>query len=194
MAKKSDDGDDLSDYGLAGVDPRKVQQQEVPVIKDDDGERVAADVHDDILGLIGASGALGESPAFQAALAARLSKRSPIAKTKSRRWPLGFGPQTVAPGQTISIQVQPRVLFRGNKIINTGDSTDLVLVGLFVGQRPQLSHFKHPIPVANFAATSLDSGTVMGTCDPALAITVQVKSIGLVERVFSMTIIGQVIP
>ena len=67
-----------------------------------------------------------------------------VQPTKKRRWTVGFGPAVVPPNSTVTVQAQPQTLFRGEKLINTGDSTGLFIQGLFVGQinHPEIAVFR----------------------------------------------------
>lgn len=108
--------------------------------------------------------------AFQAALAQRLAKRTPIVQkvnpTKKRRWMMGFGPTAIPPSSTVTIQAQPQCLFRGEKLLNTGDSANLFIQGLFVGQKSQLPTFQNPISVGAFAVNALDNELLMDQLGP----------------------------
>ena len=115
--------------------------------------------------LAAASGKIKASTAYQNALAAKLAKRSPIVQkiqpTKKRRWMMGFGPTAIPPSSTVTIQAQPQCLFRGEKLLNTGDSANLFIQGLFVGQKSQLPTFQNPISVGAFAVNALDNELLM---------------------------------
>lgn len=139
------------------------------------------------------SAALRKSAAFKAALAAKAERRAPIvqkvAPTKKRRWTVGFGPVAVGPFTTVTIQSQPQCLFRGEKLINTGDP-GLFIQGLFVGQKSQLPTFQNPISVATYAGTVLDNELMLDTCDPALFITMQIQNPSAATLTFAMSIVG----
>jgi hypothetical protein len=128
--------------------------------------------HEEILGMEEILGALQAASskikggsAFQNALANKLAKRAPIVQrvqpTKKRRWTVGFGPATVPPLTTVTVQAQPQCLFRGEKLINTGDQNGLFIQGLFVGQKSQLPTFQNPIAVSTYAGTVLDNELLM---------------------------------
>ena len=151
-----------------------------------------------ILGALAASAAkIKGGSAFQQALAAKLARRAPIVQkvqpTKKRRWTVGFGPAAVPPNSTVTVQAQPQCLFRGEKLINTGDSTGLYVQGLFVGQKSQLPTFQNPIAVSTYAGTVLDNELMMDTCDPALFITFQIQNTTAATATWSMSIIGHTV-
>lgn len=151
----------------------------------------------EILGAEGvSSGAVRGSAAFKAALARNAERRAPIVQkvspTKKRRWTVALGPDAVPPNSTVTFQVQPQTLFRGEKLINTGDSA-LFIQGLFVGQKSQLPTFQNPISVATYAPGVLDNELMMDTCDPALFITMQVQNRTADTLTFSMSIIGHAV-
>lgn len=102
---------------------------------------------------------------------------------------LTFGPQDIQPKATVTVQMQPGCLFRGLKITNTGDADDLVVSGLFVGEKPQLYDLWE-LPVSDFCAEMARRSLQMDTCDPALFITWQVKNTGNILRTWSATIKG----
>jgi hypothetical protein len=182
------DDDDIMIHGLQG----KARPDEEMV----GGEEILGD---EILGaaLAAASSRIKGSTAFQNALAARLAKRAPITQkvhpTKKRRWTIGLGPAAVPPSSTVTVQSQPQVLFRGEKLINTGDSTGLFIQGLFVGNKSQLPTFQSPIAVGTYAGGVLDNELMMDTCDPALFITVQVQNTSAATLTWAMSIIGHAV-
>ena len=75
----------------------------------------------EILGAVQAASAakVRGSAAYNAAMAAKLAKRSPIVQnvhpTKKRRWVVGFGPAAIPPNTTVTVQSQPQCLFRGQE-------------------------------------------------------------------------------
>lgn len=179
---------DISIYGLQG--------------KARDEEDVLG--HEEILGMeeiLGAMAAASQkiqgSSAFQAALANKLAKRAPIVQkvqpTKKRRWIVGFGPATVPPLTTVTVQSQPQCLFRGEKVLNTGDVAGLFIQGLFVGQKSQLPTFQNPIAVAAFGTGVLDNELMLDTCDPALFITWQIQNTTSATLTWSSSIVGHAV-
>ena len=145
------------------------------------------------------SEALEKNPAFQQALANKLANRPPLFDytrkqplNKARQWVIGFGPTPVPPYGTITNQQQPRVLFRAEKIINTGNGDGLALSSLFVGNRSQLPP-NVSIPLSNFNANGLDRGMIMDTCDPALMITMQVQNSTSAILTFSAALYGKAV-
>lgn len=181
--------DDISIYGLQGKsrdEEELVGHQEI--------------LGDEILGAIQqvlSSNRLRSGQPFQAALAARAAKRAPVVQrvlpTKKRRWTVGFGPTAIPPSSTVTIQAQPQVLFRGEKLINTGDSTGLFIQGMFVGNKPQLPTFQSPIAVSTYAGTVLDNEQLFDTCDPALFITFQIQNTTAATLTWSMSMIGHAV-
>lgn len=160
--------------------------------------------HEEILGMQEILGALAASAqklqgssAFQTALANKLARRAPIVQkvqpTKKRRWIVGFGPATVPPLTTVTVQSQPQCLFRGEKILNTGDSVGLYVQGLFVGQKSQLPTFQNPIAVAAFGTGVLDNELLLDTCDPALFITWQIQNATGGTLTWSTSVVGHAV-
>lgn len=152
----------------------------------------------EILGALGASSAAVKgSSAFQQALANKLAKRAPITQrvqpTKKRRWTVGFGPAVIPPLSTVTVQAQPQCLFRGEKLINTGDAAGLFIQGLFVGQKSQLPTFQNPIAVGTYAGGVLDNELMMDTCDPALFITFQIQNTNALTATWAMSVIGHTV-
>jgi hypothetical protein len=161
-------------------------------------------MHEEILGMEEILGALAAasqkikgSSAFQSALAQKLARRAPITQqvppTKKRRQVVGFGPAAVPPNSTVTVQAQPQCLFRGEKLINSGDSTGLFIQGLFVGAVSQLPTLQNPIALAVFAGTVLDNELMLDTCDPALFITWQIQNTTAATLTFSASIIGHIV-
>lgn len=153
---------------------------------------------DEILGLLQASSStIKGGSAFQSALANRLAKRAPIVQkvqpTKKRRYTMGFGPATVPPGTTITAQGQPQVLFRGEKLINTGDYTGLFIQGMFVGNKPQLPTFQNSIACKTYEGQVLDNEMLFDTCDPALFVTFQIQNVSAGTLTWSMSLIGHIV-
>jgi hypothetical protein len=186
MANRYDD--DIEIHGLQG---KSRPEEEVA------GEEILG--HEEILGLLAAaSQQIKGGSAFQNALAQKLAKRAPIVQkvqpTKKRRWTIGFGPTVIPPSTTVTVQSQPQCLFRGEKLINTGDSTGVFIQGLFVGQKSQLPTFQNPIAVSTYAGGVLDNELMMDTCDPALFITFQVQNTSAtLTATWAMSIIGHTV-
>lgn len=183
--------DDVYTFGLAG--------------QSRDGIEVLGESHEilgaqDILGALiqaASSAQIKGSPAFQQALAQKMARRAPIVQTvqptKKRRWTVGFGPAVIPPLTTVTVQAQPQTLFRGEKLVNTGDEKGLYIQGLFVGQKSQLPTFQNPIAVSTYAGTVLDNELMMDTCDPALFITFQIQNATGATATWSMSIIGHAV-
>ena len=134
----------------------------------------------ELLGLTTSSPAIKGSTAFQTALAQRMAARAPITKhvppTKKRRWPVGFIGSGGPASGTVNIQVQPQCLFRGEKLI-CSESTPggSAIVGIFVGNLPQLPTLQNTIATSAFASGALDNEMLFDTCGPAMFITFQVQ-------------------
>jgi hypothetical protein len=140
---------------------------------------------DDVLG------SLAQASPFTKALAERRASSRPLVSRvpKARRWVIGFGPEQIPPNSTVTVTAQPRCLFRGEKIINTGDSKGLYITGLFIGRKSQLPG---PISVSVWESP-LERGILMDTCDAALAITFQIQNVAAATLTWSMSIIGKAI-
>jgi hypothetical protein len=151
----------------------------------------------EILGVGASSTALKSSPAFKEALARQLARRAPVvrqvAPTKKRRWPIAFGPTGIPPNTTVTLTASPQVLYRGEKLVNTGDATNLYISGMFVGNKPQLPSLGNSVSVSAFANTVLDNEMQFDTCDPALSITIQVQNIGATTYTASLTLFGHAV-
>jgi hypothetical protein len=115
---------------------------------------------------------------------------SRVQPARKKPWTVPFGPAVVPPGQTVTVQKQPQVLFRCEHLINVGDEDDLYIQGLFVGRKSQLPSFQNPIPVSVYRDSMMDSGQLFDTCDPALLITFQISNRGTVPRTFAMDMRG----
>lgn len=199
--------DDLDEFGLiehvaAPVKPANVKPNDSSVFL---GEHFPTQEMSDamlgaqeILGLAGST-EIKSSSSFQAALAAHLARRTPsmqrVPLTKKRRWSIAFGPVTVPPLTTITAEAQPRVLYRGERFINTGDVTDLFMTSLYVGSKSQFpaSNFSG-IPIKAFSPGALPNGLMtLDTCEPESAIAVQIQNVGNVARTWAMTLFGIVV-
>lgn len=195
---------DLDEFGLIEHVPAVVQKEKVETLPPDSraGDIAIGGMNSqevlgaamEILGLNGNNANIKQSQAFKDALARQLANRRPITKhvtpMKKRRWPIAFGPTTVPPMMTITATAQVAALFRGEKLINTGDTTNLMMSSLFVGSKSQLPKSSNPISVKAFSPQTLDSEMLMDTCQPDQSITVQVQNIGGVTQTWSMTLFG----
>lgn len=114
-------------------------------------------------------------------------------RRKTRSWVLPFGPIIVPPLYSITIQERPGILFRGEDLINTGDTEGLFLVGLFVRQTSQIPTFQNPIPVSQCQRRPLDSGTSLDTCAPDDVITLQIQNASSAPKTFSMNLVGRTV-
>jgi hypothetical protein len=182
---------DIDIYGLHGRS-RTTEDEEVM-----GAHEILGAVHE-ILGLNTSSSKVQGSPAFAQALARRVAARAPMTKqvqpTKKRRWPIAFGPSAVPPSTTITATANPQVLYRGEKLINTGDTTNLYISSLFVGNQQQLPSLGNPISVLSFSPGVLDNEMLFDTCQPALSITIQVQNLGTVNtQTWAMTLFGHIV-
>ncbi len=112
-------------------------------------------------------------------------------KRDTRGWHVGFGPVKVPPNATVTVQAQPQCLFKGRRIVNTGDA-DLILEGLFVGQRSQLPTFTNGILLKTYNPEVQGNDLAFTPCDPALFITWQVRNPSEKEKTFAVTVLGDV--
>lgn len=132
----------------------------------------------------------------------------------ARSWAVNFGPVTVQPGKYENLQEQPGVLFRGVGILNNGRGSvaGLRVMGIFVGQKPQISSWgQEGMALADFFAecarrqseelaklsnggdlrgVGQGRGLGMDVCDPALFITLLLKNVGEVPRECAVAIHG----
>ncbi len=148
------------------------------------------------------------SSAFAEYMAKRLAARSSIVKPKRgpRPWQIGFGPVEIPPGETVTVPAQPKVLFRGEKLIagagigklrdgtsERGGAEDLFVVGLFVGKKPQLK----PQQVLSFTDvtdktpwTGAD-GKGLDACHPACTIEIMVANLSNGPRIADLALFGE---
>lgn len=101
------------------------------------------------------------------------------AHTKARTFPVAFQ-GTCKAGTTITVQVQPQVLFRGCKLMAIDDSDEpgksTAVAGCFVGNRLVMQAFGRSIPTSEFAYDQCNNEMLWPTCDPALYITFQISA------------------
>lgn len=146
------------------------------------------------VGATGSTAAIQQSPAFTAAVARHLSRTRPImqktAITKKRLWPIAFGPTAIPAGQSTVATANPQVYFRGQKLINTGDSTGLYITQITVGNQQQLPANTNPISVTSFAPGVLENAMKFDTCQPALTLSLTVANLGAATATWSMTLFG----
>lgn len=138
---------------------------------------------------------------------------------KKRLWPIAMGPTVIKAGESVNLQAFPQVYFRGNKIICTGDEIHrsgirrllfltwcrlismlgialaqpggrCFITGLFIGSQAQLPLNTNPISTKSFDPGILDNVMLFDTCQPALAITMQIENRSDHDRVVSFTIFG----
>lgn len=111
-------------------------------------------------------------------------------KGKLRDWQIDFGPVFGKEGEVKTITIQPRVLFRGEKIIATDTAkfpgTGTVINAIFVGRKMQLPW---PLPTNHFGMSVTGNGIHMDTCDRALSISAQIEF--LEPCTFDMCIFGK---
>lgn len=109
---------------------------------------------------------------------------------RTREWCIGLGPIVVPPGEVVTLQVQPQILFRSEKIVATGEIDDVYIQGAFVGQRSQLPTFQHPIALSAFKPEAVGNGMKFDTCDPALFITFQLQNLSDKPKKVAITLLG----
>jgi hypothetical protein len=180
--------DDVDEFGLGG------RPAPAPVEAPTTGEVEPADP---AAALLGALPTAAQSPAFQKFLADRLARSRPVLQkvplNKKRRFQLNFGPLAVGPGQSAAAAVRAQVLFRGEKLINAGDSAGLQIEGLFVGQKSQFPSFQNSVSVSAFDPNSLSSGLLMDTCAPGLDITFKIRNIAAATLTWAMVLVGSAV-
>lgn len=111
---------------------------------------------------------------------------------RKRKYAVGFGPVEIPPGETKNVSAQPQALFRGQRIINTLDSDEMYVQGLFVGHKPQLPTLGNAIALACFDSSVDECEMQFDECDPALYITFQIQNASKEPKKFAATIIGEV--
>jgi len=153
------------------------------IAKDDDNY-----TGDDILAAIGAA---ASSPLFQQAFADTIMRQVPLKKTRS--WALSFGPEAVPAGGRITITQRLQMLFRGEKIINTGDVDGLYIENIFVGARMQMPNNGGAISVGAFDNRSLSSELRMDTAQPGFDIAIAVRNAATDPRTFAVSIVGKTV-
>jgi hypothetical protein len=112
--------------------------------------------------------------------------------TKGGTWALSLGPVTVPAFTSVTLQVQPKVTFRGEKLINTGSTNGLYIQSLFVGQNNNLPSLQ-PIPISLFSSESLCNDFLLDVCHPALYITLIIQNTASQAETFAASLFGKVI-
>jgi len=148
-----------------------------------------------VLGAAGASSAsIVQSPNFTRAVASQLARVRPIMQktkiTKKRVWPIAFGPTNIPAGQSTVATANPQVYFRGQKLINTGDSSGVYITQITVGNQQQLPANTNPISVSSFAPNVLENAMKFDTCQPALTLSLTVANLDTATHLWSMTLFG----
>lgn len=115
-----------------------------------------------------------------------------VTPTKTRNWSIGFGPTAIPPNTTRHVTSQPGCLFRGEKIINTGDTNGLFVKGLWVGQKSQLPTFQKPIAAAAFTNT-FGSDVLLDTCEQARAMTFEIENVTSATLTWSCSVFGRAV-
>jgi hypothetical protein len=177
-----DNKDDLSEFGLDGA-----ERTTAPRTLEENGSRdAAADALSTLL-----------SPALRQAIAKRAAAQAPVVQSvkpaKTKLHMLGFGPVTIPPFSAHQVYAQPGVVFRGEKIIYTGDKDNLLVDGIFVGKKPQFPNVAFPIAVDDLTTPPLHDGAYFATCDQASFIMFNVRNTGPKPRNFCATVVGRML-
>jgi hypothetical protein len=192
--RDEDDKDDLDEFGISGATRTNASQPGKPAKlgnKIVGGESLDWFDPTDILGDLSS---LKNSPAFQAALARRISARAPVVQKiqqiPRRNYSLAFGVATIAPHSRLTMHAKAPVRFRGEKIFCTGETDDLLINMLYVGQKLQFPQNVQNIPAVHFAHNALSSGTKLDICEAGMEISVAVENTGSTPRRFGLNIFG----
>lgn len=129
--------------------------------------------------------ALGGSAALKKSMERRPVYQKP---KKDRLWILGLGPVSFKPGETKFVDVQPKVLFRTEKIVSHEGNSDMHLSKVFVGRKAVVDLHGDTIDLGSKREIALEA-----ECHPALPIQVEVTNRGKSESRLNLSIFG-VIP
>ena len=175
--------DDLEEFGLAGE--ARVAEQVAPPTSDGEAN--------DPLNAV--SALLGKSPAFARYVAARAaaSNAFKVPLTKTQNYQISFGPITIPPYSSMILTQMPQCLFRGDKIVCTGDTAAVVINSLFVGQRSQFPQNTRAIPFSVFGSNALGSGIKLDTCEVGLSISISVENISAKPVKWGASIFGRAV-
>jgi hypothetical protein len=110
---------------------------------------------------------------------------------KNRTWSLDFGPVTLAPGETRKIDVQPKCLFRGEKISAAASGDDVRLLNIFVGREEQLKLNGDGLDFARLRDMALPDG--FREARAAFTIEVEVQNRSREPRIVDMLMTGQAV-
>lgn len=160
------------------------------------GTELAGD-HDMMALLAGADSPLANAaPAQQVALARQIAMRgSPAvvvnrAPTKSRLYPQGFGPTTIAAGATVNIIVQPQVAFKGKRLVIPSDFAGAVLVNdIKIGNNSQLPS-SNPLPGRAFTEMAFGVNIDFDTAQISQQISMSITNTSGASITFSACIFG----
>lgn len=152
-------------------------------------ELVGAD--DDISSLMGADYAVGAARAGQLPPGARQVAQMARPATRAREYPLGFvSAGTVAAGATATIQAQPQIVFRGERLIVPSDiAGSFIITQLIVGKNPQFVN-PNAIHCRTFAENGVGVRLHMDTAQISQIITITVTNISGAAATFYATLIG----
>lgn len=116
--------------------------------------------------------------------------RPPAAPGKTRPWQVGFGPfMNVAPGETRSVDAQPKCLFKSKNIFNTGDAEDVHLLAIYIGGEEQLKlKDGETIPFSELEPLTLAED--FRTSDPAFTMQIEFQNRSKEPRTISLAING----
>lgn len=89
---------------------------------------------------------------------------------------LVFGPVHIPARTTVLVRMQAEADFHIKKILNTGDTEDLYIAGMFVGDKPQLPTFENSLHVGAFTNPLMDWSS-MDLCPAGTFINFQVQNL-----------------
>ena len=188
--RDEDDKDDLDEFGIGGATRNDALVPSSRAKGAHDLVRFPVGSDEDILGDLSS---LKNSPAFQAALARRISARAPVVQKIAKRPTLSvsFGPAKVHAGLSRTFSHKPGRPFVGQKLICTADTDDLLIVSVFVGGKNQFPPgARGGISASNFHRSSLNNGVQLDRCEAEEYIHINVRNTGSISRTFGMCVFG----
>ncbi len=129
--------------------------------------------------------------------------RKKYAPGEPRPWQISFGPVTIAPGETVKVPAQPKVLFRSEKMIagsgkgnlfekmtwDSGGAEDLFVTQMFIGKKPQLDE---PVPfTAMTSVKPFGEGRSFSDAGPSFEIMFMIENRGTESLIADITLIGK---
>ena len=183
----SDTTDDLDEFGLGGAERIEGKVSDATTKGYVDGI--------DVLGeeVVLDQAVRGWTPALQQALQKRFNARSPFVKkvspTKTRTWAVGFGPVTIPRNSTQAVSQRVSCLYRPKKIVAYGDTNDVSIESIFIGQKTQMA------PGASLPLTMLTSGAdyPMDIAQPAIDITISLRNRSRKTKKVGLTLFGEAV-